>query len=115
MSTLTIDSPATTIVGYFLIVGAGTALFATPNQSSILGAAPPGRLGTVSALISTTRNIGLIAGLATAEAIFTAYRQRPVRTRARRFTLPVSGRGGLRPGVDLDSNAGLEDVMEDRE
>ncbi len=70
VSTLTVDSPATMIVGYFLVVGAGTALFATPNQSSILGAAPHGRLGTVSALISTTRNIGLIAGLATAEAIF---------------------------------------------
>ena len=61
------------------------------------------------------REKGISLGDVIAEAIFTAYRQRPVRTRARRFTLPVSGRGGLRPGVDLDSNAGLEDVMEDRE
>jgi EmrB/QacA subfamily drug resistance transporter len=71
VSTLSIDSPISIIIGYFLIVGMGTSLFATPNQSSILGAAPEGRLGTVSALISTTRNIGLITGLATAEAIFT--------------------------------------------
>ena len=57
---------------------------------------------------------GISIGDAITEAIFTAYRHKPAKTRSRRFTLPVSGRGGLRPGVDLDSNAGLEDVMEDR-
>ena len=56
---------------------------------------------------------GISIGDAITEAICTAYRQRPVKTRARRFTLPVSGKGGLRPGVDLDSNAALEDVMEE--
>ena len=55
---------------------------------------------------------GISIGDAITEAIFTAYRQRPAKTRARRFTLPVSGKGGLRPGVDLDSNAALADVME---
>ena len=58
---------------------------------------------------------GISIGDAITEAILTAYRHRPAKTRSRRFTLPVSGRGGLCPGVDLDSNAGLEDVMEDRE
>ena len=58
---------------------------------------------------------GISIGDAITEAILTAYRHKPAKTRSRRFTLPVSGRGGLRPGVDLDSNAGLADVMEDRE
>ncbi len=57
---------------------------------------------------------GISIGDAITEAILTAYRHKPAKTRSRRFTLPVSGRGGLRPGVDLDSNTGLEDVMEDR-
>ncbi len=62
----------------------------------------------------TAQEKGISMGDAIAEAIFTAYRDRPAKTRSRRFTLPISGRGGLRPGVDLDSNAALEDVMEDR-
>ena len=28
------------------------------------------------------------------------------------FRLPTYGRGGLRPGVDLDDSAGLLDIME---
>ena len=57
---------------------------------------------------------GISVGDAITEAIFTAYRDKPARTRSRRITLPVSGKGGLCPGVDLDSNAGLEDLMGDR-
>lgn len=48
------------------------------------------------------------------EAIFFAFRKRPSRGRAQHFTLPVSGSGGLRPGVDLDCSAALEDIMEAR-
>ena len=33
---------------------------------------------------------------------------------AGRVTLPTGGRGGLQPGVTLDSNAALLDVMEGR-
>jgi len=58
---------------------------------------------------------GISMGDAITEAILTAYRNKPAKPPSRRFAIPVSGRGGLRPGVDLDSNAGLEDVMEDRE
>ena len=57
---------------------------------------------------------GISVGEAIAEAIFATYRETPEKARHRRFTLPVSGKGGLRAGVDLDSNAGLEDVMEQR-
>ncbi len=62
---------------------------------------------------SKAREKGVPLGTVITEAILAAFRQRPKRARASRFTLPVSGRGGLRPGVDLDSNAGLEDTMED--
>ncbi len=48
------------------------------------------------------------------EAIFFAFRKRPNQGRAKNVTLPVSGNGGLRPGVDLDCSAALEDIMEER-
>ncbi len=60
------------------------------------------------------RQKGISVGEAITEAILATYRDTPEKARSRRFTLPVSGKGGLRPGVDLDSNVGLEDIMEER-
>ena len=57
---------------------------------------------------------GMTIGEVITKAIFSAYRGRPKQARPQRFTLPASGKGGLRPGVDLDSSAGLEDIMEGR-
>jgi hypothetical protein len=37
---------------------------------------------------------------------------RPSREKRRRVVLPVSGRGGLQPGIDLSDSAALLDVME---
>jgi hypothetical protein len=55
---------------------------------------------------------GVSLGEAISEAAFLAYRDRPATSRKRPFELPVSGRGGLRPGVDLDDTAGLQDPMD---
>jgi len=61
------------MVGVILgISGIGNTLFQTPNQTAIMGAAPEGRVGTVSALIPMIRYVGLVAGVAVAEAIFSA-------------------------------------------
>ncbi len=57
---------------------------------------------------------GMTLGEVITKAIFSAYRGRPKRPRSQRFTLPTSGQGGLRPGVDLDSTVALEDIMEGR-
>lgn len=58
------------------------------------------------------REKGVSIGEAISEAAFAAYRDRAGTKAAEKFELPVAGRGGLRPGVDLDSTAGLEDVMD---
>jgi hypothetical protein len=55
---------------------------------------------------------GVSLGEAISEAAFIAFRDRPASNRKRSFDLPVSGRGGLRPGVDLDSSSALQDVMD---
>lgn len=55
---------------------------------------------------------GLSLGDAVSEAILAAYRQSREAKESVPIDLPVSGRGGLRPGVDLDDSAGLRDVMD---
>jgi len=62
----------TLIVAFLILIAIGGALFATPNQSALLGAAVPERLGTVSAVIPALRYVGLVIGLAAVEAIFAA-------------------------------------------
>lgn len=54
------------------LVGFGMALFQSPNNSTIMGSVPAGRLGTASAAIVTARRIGQATGIAVAGAVFTA-------------------------------------------
>lgn len=72
LSTLSPDAAILQILMLLALASVGTSLFNSPNQSAIMGAAPPGRIGTVSGLIPTLRNVGLISGIATAEALFVA-------------------------------------------
>jgi EmrB/QacA subfamily drug resistance transporter len=74
LSRLTLESSITHAVLVLSIGGVGSGLFWTPIYSFIMGAAPSGRLGTVSALIPTLRGIGHTTGLATAGAVFAAQR-----------------------------------------
>jgi len=60
------------------------------------------------------RESGVSLGEVVSEAILVAYREKPGSRRKKRFDLPVSGKGGLRPGVDIDRTADLEDIMEGR-
>ncbi|HEY8489701.1 MAG TPA: MFS transporter [Dehalococcoidia bacterium] len=59
------------VVARLLLVGLGAGLFQSPNNSSIMGAAPRDRLGTASAMIATSRSTGQAVGLALAGALFT--------------------------------------------
>ncbi len=60
------------------------------------------------------RELGTSLGEVISEAVLTVYRDRPAQAPKTRYELPVSGEGGLLAGVDLDSTAALEDVMEGR-
>ncbi len=88
--TLTVTGMALTAVGLWLLanlgampagarlasglalVGIGQGLFAVPNASALLSLVPPERLGLASGLQSTTRNLGLAAGVAFTGAMVTA-------------------------------------------
>ncbi|MBV9387251.1 MAG: MFS transporter [Chroococcidiopsidaceae cyanobacterium CP_BM_ER_R8_30] len=51
------------------VTGLGIGLFTSPNNNSIMGAAPPNRQGIASATLATARNIGMVLGVALPSAV----------------------------------------------
>jgi EmrB/QacA subfamily drug resistance transporter len=72
LATLEADTPVPLIVARLAIIGIGTSVFMSPNSSQIMGSVPRNMLGTASASVATSRNVGNAAGLAMASAVFTA-------------------------------------------
>lgn len=67
-----IPAAATTwqMVAPLMVVGLGAGLFATPNNSAIMGAAPRDRQGIAAGFLATARNVGMVTGVALAAALF---------------------------------------------
>jgi EmrB/QacA subfamily drug resistance transporter len=64
LTTLTADTPMLAIMARLSLIGLGSAIFQAPNSSAIMGSVPPQQLGTASASVATSRNIGNATGLA---------------------------------------------------
>jgi hypothetical protein len=60
------------------------------------------------------QELGKSLGDVISDAILAAFGQRASRGAAKRPRLPVSGKGGLQPGVDLDDSSALADRMDGR-
>lgn len=58
------------IAGAVALAGAGTAVFSQPNNSAIMGAAPPNRRGVAAGTLATARTTGQLVGVALAGAIY---------------------------------------------
>lgn len=56
------------------LYGAGAGLFQAPNNSAVLGAAPPGRRGVASGMLVTARQLGQMLGVAVAGALWVGRR-----------------------------------------
>jgi len=56
----------------------------------------------------TGRSLGSVIS----DALLQAYSGRPSSRKTTRYDFPVCGEGGLRPGVDLDNSAALQDLMD---
>lgn len=72
VSTLT---PETGVIGYLLRLvplGIGLGTFSTPNNSAVMGAAPPERLGVASGLLSLSRSLAQTVGMPVMGTIFSA-------------------------------------------
>jgi len=51
------------------VTGLGIGLFTSPNNNTMMGAAPPNRQGIASATLATARNVGMVLGVALPSAI----------------------------------------------
>jgi predicted MFS family arabinose efflux permease len=52
------------------LLGAGQALFLSPNSASVLATAPPQQIGITSGMLATVRNLGMLAGVTLAGLVF---------------------------------------------
>jgi EmrB/QacA subfamily drug resistance transporter len=59
------------LAGALAVVGLGVGIFVSPNNSALMGAAPPFRQGVASGVLATSRNVGMVLGVGFAGAIFT--------------------------------------------
>ena len=59
------------IAGALAVVGLGVGLFVSPNNSALMGAAPPNRQGIASGVLATARNVGMVLGVGFAGAVLT--------------------------------------------
>jgi EmrB/QacA subfamily drug resistance transporter len=62
-----------TMIGVLGLYGLGAGLFQSPNNSGVLGAAPPDRLGTASGTLATMRQLGQVAGIAIATTVWVTH------------------------------------------
>jgi EmrB/QacA subfamily drug resistance transporter len=72
IATLGADPEPSSLYATLALAGLGAGLFTSPNNSSIMGAAPRERVGTASGLLAEARNVGMLAGIAAAGTIFAA-------------------------------------------
>lgn len=72
LSRLNIDSPNSYITGALFLIGLGSGLFQTPNNSAIMGSVPGNRRGIASGMLATMRNMGMVMGIAVSGALFSS-------------------------------------------
>jgi predicted MFS family arabinose efflux permease len=59
------------VVAGMAVCGLGFGAFVAPNNSRLLGAAPPNRRGIASGVLAAARNVGMVLGVGLAGAIYT--------------------------------------------
>jgi MFS family permease len=71
LAQLNAASSIQTIVIALATAGFGTGMFASPNNSVLMGAAPGNRQGIAAGILATARNVGMVLGVGMAGAIYT--------------------------------------------
>ncbi len=72
VSTLDTDTTAWHYILLTLPIGAGIGVFQSPNNSAVMGAVPPDRLGVTSGMLTITRISGQITGIAVLATVWTS-------------------------------------------
>ncbi len=71
LSRLGASSQSIDIAIALAVVGLGTGIFVSPNNSALMGSAPPNRQGIAAGVLASARNVGMVLGVGLAGAIFT--------------------------------------------
>ncbi|HEX8806506.1 MAG TPA: MFS transporter, partial [Candidatus Aquilonibacter sp.] len=64
------------LIGALIVAGCGTAVFTQPNNSAIMGSAPPDRRGIAAGTLATARTSGQLIGVAVASAVYFSHMTR---------------------------------------
>ncbi len=72
LSTLNQNSSMVDIIWRLIVVGAGQAVFQSPNNSTLMGSAPPEMQGSASGFLATGRTFGQSLSVALAGVVFAA-------------------------------------------
>src|SRR5207237_8339344 len=64
-------TPVAHVAGALAVCGLGAGIFIAPNNSALMGAAPPNRQGIAAGVLATARNAGMVLGVGLAGAILT--------------------------------------------
>jgi MFS family permease len=71
LSRLGAESSVQSIVLSLGVMGLGTGIFISPNNSALMGAAPRQRQGIAAGMLATARNFGMVLGVGISGSIFT--------------------------------------------
>lgn len=71
LSATAADSSIFSITIRLILIGTGQALFLSPNSAAVLGSTITRQAGSAAALLATSRNLGMLMGIALATLIFT--------------------------------------------
>jgi EmrB/QacA subfamily drug resistance transporter len=72
LSALAPTSPVWQASALLAVVGAGIALFSSPNNTAVFSAAPAEHLGVANGMLGTMRNLGVTLGASLASLVFLA-------------------------------------------
>src|SRR5262249_55820192 len=72
LSTLNQNSSISDIIWRLIVIGAGQAIFQSPNNSTLLGSAPQALQGSASGFLATGRTFGQSLSVALAGVVFAA-------------------------------------------
>jgi len=61
------------IIGNLLLIGFGLALFVSPNTNAVMSSAPRAAYGVASAMLATSRQVGLVFSMGIATLMFALY------------------------------------------
>jgi EmrB/QacA subfamily drug resistance transporter len=57
------------VIWRLAVIGLGSGMFQSPNNSTVMGSVPPWHLGIASGILAAMRNVGMVLGIAVAGAI----------------------------------------------